>query len=66
MRNEFVNDARDLFDGAVAVVILPRVDLLWYNYAYMEELMENVAYCRVVFDLWMELRESSRSYGAVY
>ena len=52
MRNEFINHARNVLDRAVG--LLPRVDFLWYKYAYMEEVTGNVAHCRAVFDRWME------------
>lgn len=36
-----------------AVQILPRIDFLWYKYAYMEEMVGDVEKCREVFERWM-------------
>ena len=47
-----VNRARNIWDRAVA--ILPRVDQFWYKYAYMEEMLGNVAGARQIFDRWMQ------------
>jgi len=52
MRNEFVNRARNVLDRAV--LLLPRVDFLWYKYVYMEEMVGDAAKCRAVFERWME------------
>ncbi len=37
MKEKNINHARNLYDRAVG--LLPRVDQLWYKYAYMEELI---------------------------
>ncbi|XP_053594028.1 protein crooked neck-like [Microplitis demolitor] len=52
MRNRQVNHARNLWDRAVT--ILPRVSQFWYKYTYMEEMLENTAAARQVFERWME------------
>lgn len=52
MRNRQVNHARNLWDRAVT--ILPRVNQFWYKYTYMEEMLENIAGARGVFERWME------------
>ena len=52
MRNKFINRARNVWDRAV--VLLPRVDQLWYKYALMEEHLKNYDNARKIFDRWME------------
>jgi crooked neck len=62
MRNEFVNHARNILDRAVQ--ILPRVDFLWYKYAYMEEMVGDVPKCRAVFERWMKWRPDDNGWLA--
>ncbi|RDX40618.1 hypothetical protein OH76DRAFT_1490141 [Lentinus brumalis] len=47
-----VQHARNLFD--CAVTLLPHVDQLWYKYAYLEELLQNIPGARQVFERWMQ------------
>nr|VDD50485.1 unnamed protein product [Brassica oleracea] len=51
MKNKFVNSARHVWDRAV--YLLPRVDLLWYKYSHMEEMLGNIAGARQIFERWM-------------
>ena len=46
------NHARNVWDRAVT--ILPRVNQFWFKYAYMEEMLGNIANARRVFERWME------------
>ena len=52
MKNKFVNSARNIWDRAVS--LLPRVDQFWQKYTYMEEMLNNVAGARQIFERWME------------
>lgn len=52
MRNRQVNHARNLWDRAVT--ILPMTNQFWYKYTYMEEMLDNIAGARQVFERWME------------
>ena len=52
MKNKFINRARNVCDRAV--ILLPRVDQLWYQYIHMEKILGNVAGVREVFERWME------------
>lgn len=52
MRHRNVNRARNIWDRCVA--ILPRVDQFWYKYAYMEEMLGNIAGARQIFERWMQ------------
>lgn len=40
MKIKNVNSARNIFDRVVS--FLPRVDMFWYKYVYMEEILDNV------------------------
>jgi crooked neck len=51
MRNRFLNHARNVWDRAVN--LLPRVNQLWYKYAFMEEMLGNVTEARKVFERWI-------------
>ena len=62
MRNKFVNHARNVWDRATA--ILPRVDQFWYKYTFMEEMVENHAACRAVFERWMAWEPDDRAWHA--
>merc|ERR1719182_877631 len=62
MRNKFLNHARNVWDRAVA--ILPRVDQFWYKYTYMEEMVENYAVCRAVFERWMAWEPDDKAWHA--
>lgn len=62
MRYKNVNRARNVFDRAVQ--ILPRVDSFWYKYAYMEELLENVAGARQVFERWLTWKPTEEAWMA--
>jgi crooked neck len=52
LRNECINHARNILDRAVQ--LLPRVDRLWYKYAYVEEMVQDISKCRAVFERWMQ------------
>lgn len=60
MRNRQVNHARNLWDRAVT--ILPRANQFWYKYTYMEEMLENVAGARQVFERWMEWQPDEQAW----
>ena len=62
MKNKNINRARNIFDRAVQ--ILPRVDTFWYKYTYMEELLENVAGARQVFERWMAWEPTEEAWMA--
>ncbi len=62
MRNKNINRARNILDRAV--VILPTVDLFWYKYTYMEELIENPAGARQVFERWMQWEPTEEGWMA--
>jgi crooked neck len=51
IRHKNINAARNIFDRVVA--ILPRVDLFWFKYTYTEEMLDNIAGARQVFERWM-------------
>lgn len=57
-----VQHARNLFDRAVT--LLPRVDQLWYKYVYLEELLQNVAGARQVFERWMQWEPDEKAWQA--
>lgn len=44
------------------VTILPRVNQFWYKYTYMEEMLENVAGARQVFERWMEWQPDEQAW----
>ena len=48
MKHKNVNRARNVFDRVVA--ILPKVDVFWYKYTYMEEVLENAPGARQIFE----------------
>jgi crooked neck len=50
MRHKNVNRARNVFDRVV--MILPRVDVFWYKYTYMEELLGNVSILGLILGIW--------------
>lgn len=52
LRNECINHARNILDRAVQ--LLPRVDMLWYKYVYVEEMVQDIPKCRAVFERWMK------------
>lgn len=52
MRHKFVNHARNIWDRAIQ--LLPRVDQLWYKYAYMEEILGNIKGAREIYERWMK------------
>ncbi|KNC76411.1 hypothetical protein SARC_11085 [Sphaeroforma arctica JP610] len=60
MRHRAVNHARNVWDRAVT--ILPRADQFWYKYAYMEEMLGNIAACRQVFERWMKWEPSEQAW----
>ncbi len=62
MRHKNINHARNIFDRAVAV--LPRVDMFWYKYTYMEEMLDNVGGARQVFERWMQWEPSEEGWMA--
>ncbi len=41
MKNKFINHARNIWDRCVA--LLPRVDVFWLKYTYMEEMVSQIA-----------------------
>ena len=51
-KHRFINRARNVWDRAVTV--LPRIDMLWYKYAYMEEQLEQMPAARAVYERWMK------------
>uniref|UniRef100_A0A6G1SF92 Crooked neck-like protein 1 n=1 Tax=Aceria tosichella TaxID=561515 RepID=A0A6G1SF92_9ACAR len=51
-KHKQVNSARNLFDRATR--ILPFANQLWYKYVEFEQLLGEHAYCRRVFEKWME------------
>lgn len=60
MKNRQVNHARNLWDRAVT--IMPRVNQFWYKYTYMEEMLENVAGARQVFERWIEWQPEEQAW----
>lgn len=53
MKHKNVNHARNIWDRCVE--LLPRVDQLWYKYAYMEEMLGNVKGIRDIYERWMKV-----------
>ena len=51
MKYKMINSARNVLDRSVQ--ILPRADQLWFKWAYMEEILGNIAGARQVFERWM-------------
>ena len=47
-----IQHARNLYDRAVT--LLPRVDQMWLKFVYLEELLQNIAGARQVFERWMK------------
>jgi crooked neck len=62
LKSRNVQHARNLYDRAVT--LLPRVDQLWYKYAYLEELLQNVAGARQVFERWMQWEPDDKAWQA--
>jgi crooked neck len=57
-----VQHARNLYDRAVT--LLPRVDLFWYKYVYLEELLDNIPGARQVFERWMAWEPDDKAWSA--
>jgi crooked neck len=51
-KHKQVNSARNLFDRATR--ILPLANQLWYKYVEFEQLLGEHAYCRRVFEKWIQ------------
>jgi crooked neck len=62
LKSRNVQHARNLFDRAVT--LLPRVDQLWYKYVYLEELLQNIAGARQVFERWMAWEPVDKAWQA--
>jgi len=62
LKSRNVQHARNLFDRAVT--LLPRVDQLWYKYVYLEELLQNIAGARQVFERWMQWEPDDKAWQA--
>ena len=62
LKSRNVQHARNLFDRAVT--LLPRVDQLWYKYVYLEELLQNIAGARQVFERWMAWEPDDKAWQA--
>ena len=62
MQNEFVNHARNIWDRAVT--LLPRVDVFWYKYTYMEELVGAIEQARQLFERWMKWLPDDNAWSA--
>lgn len=60
MKNKQINHARNLWDRAIT--IMPRTNQFWYKYTYMEEMLENVAGARQVFERWMEWQPEEQAW----
>ena len=60
LRNECINHARNVLDRAVQ--LLPRVDLLWYKYVYVEELAGDIPKARAVFQRWMQWQPADKAW----
>jgi crooked neck len=57
-----VQHARNLYDRAVT--LLPRIDLFWYKYVYLEELLDNIPGARQVFERWMAWEPEDKAWAA--
>jgi crooked neck len=62
LKSRNVQHARNLFDRAVT--LLPRVDQLWYKYVYLEELLQNIAGARQIFERWMGWEPDDKAWQA--
>ena len=62
LKSRNVQHARNLFDRAVT--LLPRVDQLWFKYVYLEELLQNIAGARQVFERWMAWEPDDKAWQA--
>lgn len=60
MKNKQINHARNLWDRAITV--MPRINQFWYKYTYMEEMLDNVAGARSVFERWMEWQPEEQAW----
>ena len=60
MKHKNVNRARNILDRVV--MTLPKVDVFWYKYTYMEELVMNPSGARQVFERWMEWEPSEEAW----
>lgn len=60
MKNKQINHARNLWDRAIT--IMPRTNQFWYKYTYMEEMLENVAGARQVFERWMDWQPEEQAW----
>ena len=60
MRHKFINRARNVWDRAIT--LLPRVETFWYKYTFMEELLGNIAGCRLLFERWMNWEPNEQAW----
>jgi crooked neck len=59
LKSHNVQHARNLFDGAVTLLL--RVDQLWYKNVYLEELPQNVPGVRQVLERWMQWEPDNKA-----
>lgn len=57
-----IQHARNLYDRAVT--LLPRVDQMWLKFVYLEELLQNIAGARQVFERWMKWEPDDKGQSA--
>ena len=62
MKNKFINHARNIWDRAVQ--LHPRVDMFWYKYSYMEEMVGAIEQARQVFERWMKWEPDDMGWAA--
>ena len=62
MRQKQVNHARNIWDRAVT--ILPRSNVFWQKYTYMEEMLGNVVNARQIFERWMQWHPDEQAWQA--
>ncbi|KAG2046043.1 hypothetical protein BDR06DRAFT_1039780 [Suillus hirtellus] len=67
IQNEF-DQARSIFEHALDVdpqsIQLWLMDLLWYKYVYLEELLQNVPGARQVYKWWMQWEPDNQAWEA--
>jgi Mg2+-importing ATPase len=60
MNSHFQTGLKNVLDRAVS--LLPRVEPLWFKYAFMEEMLGNIAGVRVLFERWMAWEPSEQAW----
>ena len=57
-----MNHARNVWDRAVT--LMPRHAQFWFKFAYMEEMLGNVAGARQIFERWMQWEPDNNAWNS--